>query len=228
MRIQDIIFTRQDKVITGAEEIGWAMLWLCCALPCCVTIILPGASMWRLVVGFLMILCGCFALPYVPRAIKNYIIQPHTGSGACCHGPKCVRLGIIGALFVAVGGGIEMIRLMLPQIAHAMQYEMSHPSVTSHSADMLADKTLLFMIVVSGVFLYVKESGLIRENPWKWPLLVLIVLGPVGIDLMFPHYFMLIMLFVGLVWLVSGGVTLYLFLQNPNRRSGKLCGVQSK
>jgi hypothetical protein len=51
MKMQDIIFLRHDKVITGAEEIGWAMLWLCCALPCCVTIILPGASMWRLAAG---------------------------------------------------------------------------------------------------------------------------------------------------------------------------------
>ena len=184
--------------------------------------------MWKLVVAFLMILCGCFALPYVPRAIMKYIIQPHTGSGACCRASQRVRLGIIGSLVVAVGGGVEMIRLMLPQIARAMQYEMSHPSVTSHSVDILADKTLLFMFVVPGVFLYVKESGLISEHPWKWPLLVLIVLGPIGIDLMFPHYFMLLMLFVGLVWLVSGGVTLYLFLQNPHRTSGKPCGVESK
>ncbi len=221
-------FFRQDKVITGAEEIGWAMLWLGCALPCCMTIILPGASTWRLVVAFLMILCAGLALTFVPRAIKKYIIQPHTDSGACCHGSKCVRLGIIVSLVVAVGGSIEMIRLMLPQIAHAMQYEMSHSSVTSHTVVTLADKGLLFMFVVPGVFLYMRESGLISEHRWKWPLLVFIVLGPIGIDLMFPHYFMLIMLFNGLVWLVSGGVTLYLFLQKPNRTSGKPCGVQSK
>jgi hypothetical protein len=158
-------------------------------------------------------------------AIKNYIIQPHLAFGVCCRGAKWVRLGIIGTLIVAVGGSIEMIRLMLPQIALARHYEISHPGVTSHSVEMFADKTLLFMFVVSGVFLYLKESGLIREHPWKWPLLVLIVLEPVAIDLMFPHYFMLIMLFAGLVWLISGGITLYLFLQNPNRPSGKSCGV---
>jgi hypothetical protein len=192
--------------IDGAGEIGWAMMWLCCALPCCVTIILPKTSMWQVGVAFLLIICGGLALLCVPRTIKKYV--------ACCRDTKYVQLGIIVSLAVVVGGSIEMVRLMLPAIARLMLFEMRHPSATSHTVNFLADKGLLFMLVVPTAFLYVKEAGSISKHPWKWPLLVLIVLGPIVIDLIVPHYFMLTMLFLGVVWLISGGATLYMYVRH--------------
>jgi hypothetical protein len=179
-------------------------------------IILPGASTWRLVVAFLLIICGILALCCVPRAITKYVAWLLTGSADFCRDTKYMRLGIIVGLVVAVGGSIGLVRLMLPELTRLMWYEMHHPGAISHRTK-IADKTQLVMFVASNVSMYMK-GGSIGKRPWKWPLLVLIVLGPVGIDLNFPGYFMPMMLFLGLVWLLSGGVTLYSYLRHTTKR----------
>jgi len=165
---------------------------------------------WKLGIAWLLLICGVLARPCVPMAIKKYVIWSRAGDGACRRVTKCVRLGIIVSLVVAVGGSIWLVRLMQPEITRLMQYEMLHPG----AINLLTDKLLLAMFVVPGAISYVKEAGLISKHSWKWPLLVLIVLGPVGIDLIGPGNFNLIMLFLGLVWLISGGVTLYLCLRH--------------
>ncbi len=58
----------------------------------------------------------------------------------------------------------------------------------------------------------------IREHRWKWLLLVLLALGPLGICFFVPGNYLEVsrpvMLFVGLVCLVSGGATLISFLRH--------------
>ena len=148
---------------------------------------------------------------FVPMAIKMYVTWSRTDDDACCRVTKCVRVGIIVSLVVAVGGSIWVVCLMQPEITRMRQYEMLHPGAINRRAE----KLLLAMIVVSGAISYVKEAGLISKHSWKWPLFVLIVLGPVGIDLIIgPGNFNLIMLFLGLVWLISGGVALYSCLRH--------------
>lgn len=178
--------------------------------------------MWNVVVAFLLILCGILALICVPRLIGKYIAWLLTGPAACGRDTKWMRFGIVVSLAVVVAGSIDMVRLMLPQIARLRLYEMNHPSTIGHGVKILADKALLVMFVAPSALLYVK-GGSISKFPWKWPLLVIIVLGPVGIDLIFPGYFMLTMLLLGVVWLISGEATLYFFLQQLNKpsRSGQ-------
>jgi hypothetical protein len=64
------------------------------------------------------------------------------------------------------------------------------------------------MFVVPSATLYVRACSL-NQHRWKWFLFPLIVLMPVGLDFSCPGNFSLIMLSLGLVWLVSGGATLY-------------------
>jgi len=198
------------KTADGAGEIGWGMMFLCCGLPCCMTFLLPS-SMWKLGIGLLLVLCGALAMCFVPMAIKTYVTWSRTGDGACRRATKCVRVGIIVSLVVVVGGSIWLVHLMQPELTRQRQYEMLHPDAINSRAD----KLLLAMFVVSGAFSYAREAGLISKHSWKWPLFVLIVLGPVWIDLVVgPGNMGLIMLFLGLVWLLSGGVTLYSCLRH--------------
>jgi hypothetical protein len=46
--------------LDSAGEIGWGMLFFCCGLSGCLTLVLPGASLMKLTASWLLILCGIF------------------------------------------------------------------------------------------------------------------------------------------------------------------------
>jgi hypothetical protein len=60
-------------------------------------------------------------------------------------------------------------------------------------------------------------AGSIKKYPWKWFLLVFMVVGTIGISLVVPANFVElacpVMLFLGLVWLTSGCSTLILYMR---------------
>ena len=196
------------KPLDSAGEIGWGMLFFCCGLSGCLTLVLPGASQLKLAASWLLILCGIFGQSVVPLALRKYIAWTHSGDGVCRHDTKFAGLGILISLVFAVGGSIRLFFLMLPEMTELKHYEALHPGVIN----LVTDRLLLLMIVLPGATLYVKACSF-RQHRWKWFLLPLIVLMPVGLDFSCPGNFSLIMLFLGLVWLVSGGATLYSDLQ---------------
>ncbi|MGC9944614.1 MAG: hypothetical protein ABSE48_22555 [Verrucomicrobiota bacterium] len=196
--------------IDSAGEIGWGMLFFCCGLSGCLCLFLPGDPLVKLAVSWLLILCGIFCLSLVPLTLRKYIARTHSGAGVCRQATRGARLWILISLALVVGGSIRLFFLMLPEMTELKHYQALHPGAINH----IADRFLLLMFVVPGATLYVKACSL-RQHRWKWFLLPLIVLVPIGLDLSFPGNFSLIMLILGLVWLVSGGATLYSDLQ-PN------------
>ena len=199
-----MIQTARSKAFDSAGEIGWGMLFFCCGLSGCLTVLVPGASLMKLAAGLLLVLCGLFAQSFVPPALRRYIAWTHSCDGVHHPAKKYARWGILISVVLAVGGTIQLFHLMLPEMAQLKRYEALHPG----ALNLVPDRLLLFMFVVPGAMMYLRACSL-NQHRWKWFLLPLIVLMPVGLDFCYPGNFSLIMLFLGLVWLVSGGATLY-------------------
>jgi hypothetical protein len=91
----------------------------------------------------------------------------------------------------------------------AINHGTMSPSLKVVLAAFLASAALSYLMIAGGSF---------RKHPWKWLLLVLMVLGPLGITLIVPGGYMERLwpagLFVGLVWLISGVATLYSYLRH--------------
>jgi hypothetical protein len=72
------------KPLDSAGEIGWGMLFFCCGLSGCLTLVLPGASQLKLATSWLLILCGIFGQFVVPPGSGNILPGhiPATASAA--------------------------------------------------------------------------------------------------------------------------------------------------
>jgi hypothetical protein len=182
-------------------------------------VVLPVASMWRGGIALLLMICGALASRSIPKAIKKHITWPRTGYVAYPHDTTPLRIGrVVGAVLV-VGVVIVLLHLTRPEVTGSMVLsEMRQHGAINHGTLSLAQEVLLAGFGVLNVPQYVMSAvGSFRKHPWKWLLLVLMVLGPLGITLTVPGSFIErlrpVSLFVGLVWLISGGATLYSYLR---------------
>lgn len=65
-----------------------------------------------------------------------------------------------------------------------------------------------------------------RQHPWKWLVLLIMALGLLLLGLRVPgglfHLFWVVCLFVGLMWIMSGGVTLFSYLRHTQPPVGEV------
>jgi len=204
------------EAIDGAGEIACATMLLGFALSSYMYVLLPRASLWTHVIAWLLFFVGAFGPYCIHKAIKRFITWPRTGYVAYRRDAKSFRIGMVAGAVVAVGISLGLVFLLRSELRHAGAIS---PGATPASPIGYARKTMLALLVVSNAFLYLMmAAATIRKKPWKWLLLVLIVLGPVEINLLVPGNFIElsrpVMLFLGLVWLLSGGATLYSYLRH--------------
>ena len=209
--------TRRYETINGAGEIGWGAALLCFALSSYTYIVLPY-SMWRTGIGVLLLVGAVCAMPLCRWAIRKYITWPRTGYVAFRRDGKFWIMMVV-TMVVAVGVSNGLSRLMRPEMIQLAQSQMRHPGVTSPGTLSHTAKIVLAGMGPMNVVLYLMANAVsIREHRWKWLLLVLIALGPLGICFFVPGNYIEVsrpvMLFLGLVWFSSGAATLYSFLRH--------------
>lgn len=219
-QIQKIMMRpRRYETINGAGEIGWGMFMLCMALASYSSVVLPNSMWrWRAGIGGLMMVCGCLAMPFSLWASKKYVTQPRVGYVAFRR-DKSRWVGMIVGMVVAAGISIGLVFLMRPEITHLAQSQMHRSGATSPGTMSRPLKIILAGYGPLNALLYLMMNAVsIKEHRWKWLLLILILLGPVGICYFVPGNFITVsrpvMLFLGLVCFSSGAVTLFSFLRH--------------
>jgi len=181
---------------------GMGMMFLGFALLNHLQAVLPKDSMWRhgfanllLFFGGVLLMLGLIL--WISKAIKKHITWPRTGYVAFRRGGKYYWKAIAVA---SIGGAGSVCLIVL-----AMR----------HDAMSLVGAVYLAMLVGAyAIFIY----RFSREHPWKWLVLLFMVLGLFAMTLIFPgkmvESWQPAMFFVGLTWLVSGVATLYLYLRH--------------
>lgn len=213
---------RRYETINGAVEIGCGMFLLCLALSSYISS--SGAWMWRWRTGIscLLFVFAMCAMPLCRWAIKKYVTWPRIGYVAFRR-DKTFWIVMVVTVVVAFGVSIGLTRLMRPEMIHLAQSQMRHSGAIS--PDVTNPGTLIFnsKIILAGMgpiyaILYLMMNAVsFKEHRWKWLLLVFIALGPLAICHFVPGNFIEVsrpvMLFLGLVCLISGVATLFSFLR---------------
>ncbi len=209
------------EAIDGAGEIACATMLLGFALSSYTYLLVPEPSLWRNGIAWLLFFGGSFGPYCIHKAIKKYITWPRTGYVAYRRDTKSFRIGMAASVVVAVGISIGLSFLLASELRHAgaispgdIRPGAIRPGPAGHSR-----KIMLALLVASSAVLYLMmAAATMRKKPWKWLVFVLIVLGPLEINLLVPGNFIElsrpVMLFLGLVWLLSGGATLYSYLRH--------------
>jgi hypothetical protein len=165
--------------------------------------------------------CGGFGPYYVRKAIKEHITWPRTGYVAGLGERRSSPKWRVAGLLVVLGMGIVFTVWQIREMRH--QHAMGRsPIVQTAMTEIPMNQpayVLRDLVVVSSVMLYLMASAArIRKQPWRVLLLALMVSGSLVINSMAsggpPERILPLMLFFGLVWLVSGGTTLRLYLQD--------------
>ncbi|MGO8836817.1 MAG: hypothetical protein ACLQAH_16940 [Limisphaerales bacterium] len=139
---------------------------------------------------------------WIRRVIKNHFTWPRTGYAAYPRvGGRSWWIGIVVVLVVSAVLAVGFACLLL--------FARRHDAINLPRMGML--------VALAAVYpLWVFRMG--RENPWKWLIVIFMALGLVAIALIVPGdvdaLFRPVALFVGLVWLASGGATLYSYIRH--------------
>jgi len=211
---------RRYETINGTGEMGWGLFILCMALASYASVILPDSmGPWRSGISGLLFIGGMCAMPVCLWASKKFVTEPRVGYVAFRRG-KAWWLGIIIA--VVVGGMVSLIlsRLLRPEMIRAAQSQIPNAGVAAVPGIMSPTAKIILAGFgpLNAVFYLMMNAVSIKEHRWKWLVMVLILLGPMGICFMVPGSFIEVsrpvMLFLGLMALCSGVVTLGWFLRH--------------
>lgn len=209
---------RRYETINGAGEMGWGMFLLCMALASYATVILPDSmGKSRIGISWLLMIGGFLAMPFCLWASKRYVIQPRVGYVAFSR-DKSRWVGMIVGMVVAAGLSLGLVFLLRSETAHLAQTQIHHSGATSPGTMSPTLKIILAGYGPLNALLYLMMNAVsLREHHWKWPLLIPILLVPLGICYFVPGNFIEltrpVMLWLGLVWSISGVITLLLFLR---------------
>jgi hypothetical protein len=188
--------------IDGTGEMGMGIFFLSFALLNYLLDSLPHKSMWRhglanMLLFFAGVLLMLGLILWITKAIKKRITWPRTGYVAFRRGGKSSWKAIVFATVGAAGS------VCLMELAWR------------HGAMSLATAVYLAILVGAyAIFIY----RFSREHPWKWLVVIFMALGLFVMTLIVPSILMeswwFPMLFFGLVWLASGGLTLYFYIRH--------------
>lgn len=208
---------RQYAVTNGTAEIGWGTAWLCFALSHYSSVILP-ASPWRGRVGMLFLLGACVALPIWMWIGKQFVLRPRVGYFSF-RPEKSRWISIIVAMVVAAVISIAMALWLAPKMGHPVPAP-AQPAVAGavHNHSSWLTRLQIPGYGLLNAILYLMFNAVsIKEHRWKWICFALLVTVPSVIGFLLPgNYFRLwppVILFQGLVYLVSGVATLVWFLR---------------
>jgi hypothetical protein len=192
--------------IDGTGEMGIGVMYLGFALLSYLQSILPKDSIWThnwtglLFMG--VVLLAAAGLGWWGRkAIKKYITYPRTGYIAYNWGAKrsIVSMAVFVVVYAAVSAAFEF---LFSAIRHN---EVSLPRLST--------------LILFGAS-YVIAPFMSKGHPWKWFLALFMTLGLVAISNSVPggvlDLFRPTMLLVGLTWVASGGITLYLYIRRTH------------
>lgn len=223
-------YKRYDN-IDGTGEMYMGLMLMGFALLGYLQTILPEHSMWRtnFFAGLLFmyaVLIPALGLGYlVQRIIKKHITWPRTGYAA---GHSLWRLMFAPrpASMEAASGiptrrdiwcVLLVLALLSAVIAAGFAFLMGLGMGRQQALLSLARVAYLAFWVPIYAF-WVFRMG--REHRWKWLILLFMALGLVAIGLILPGGFLelarWVMLFVGLMWFISGGATLYSYLRHTH------------
>jgi len=206
----------QYESIDGANEISQGTMFLCLALASYLA--LPGTWLWQWRVGgyILLVIGGVLAPRYIPKAIKKHVTWPRTGYVAYRNAMKTSRLVVlfIVALIVSSIISLAVVHQIMPDIRAVASHSAINPPAISFNLKLLLGS---FGLLSAPLYLMM-TVGSIRKYPWKWFLLVLMVLGPIGITFRVPGDFLErirpVILYLGLAWFASGAATLHSYLRH--------------
>jgi uncharacterized membrane protein len=192
---------KQYNNIDGTGETSMGLMLLGFALSGYLNTILPNTHWWNTIGGVLVMfaaLIPALGLGYWgSKSIKQHITWPRTGYVAFRRSRKAswkifALSGVAGAGFVCL-------------FALALR----------HNAMKFAEVAYLAMLLAAYAFFVYRFS---REHPWKWLVAAAMALGLFTMALIVPSNLMeswwFPMLFIGLVWLASGGTTLFLYMRH--------------
>jgi len=214
--------THRHANIEGSVEIGWATMLLCFALNSYVVLTLPHWTWTKWIAG-LLLGCGGFAPLLLPALIKRFVIPPRTGNAAQRHDWKFWTAIVVSAM-IAGTLGFVLSHLMQPEMRETISRMAGQGQLQAAAATESAMSTrtivMLSVFLASNQMLYLMlTAASIRQPQWKWLVLFLMMLGSAGICFVVSaNFFELmrpLMLFLGLIWLVSGLATLATYLRHP-------------
>jgi hypothetical protein len=209
------------EMVVGIMAMGFALLG---SLPA----ILPQNSIWRhgfadTLLFFAVVLLIYGLMQWVPRAIKRRITWPRTGY-VTYHfgGPTAKSRRWLWTLMAVI--------LVLSFFNGAIVAYLTRPpdlgSSAPHGVALGGRQDWIYIEWIGVAALYVAFYGWLfcrkdRTYPWKRLVLLFMVLGLFVIAVVAPGDFAaigrLMVLFTGLTWIGSGGVTLYLFVRHTER-----------
>ncbi len=191
--------------IDGTGEMFMGLMLLAFAVSSYLDTILPNTRWWN-GVGSVLVMYGILipALAFgfwIRRVIKKRITWPRTGYAAYPRGGKSWRLKMVVVSLISAVIGFGAVGLMI--------FAGRHGGMTVFQIGYLA-------ILLATYAYWVFFMG--GEHWWKWLLVVFMALGFLAIALIIPGDFIALsrpaMLFVGLVWFASGGLTLYFYIRH--------------
>jgi hypothetical protein len=199
--------------IDGTGEMVFGMMALGFTLLGHLQTVLPAHSMWRngfagLLLMYAVLLATIGIMHGVSKAIKKHITWPRTGYVKYRAGGKArkslwavmIVVGIVSAAIAAViGAGLSLLT------GYDKQHDWTNCVWMGNVAINMA---------AYAFWIYRME----RHHHWKWLILLFMVLGLVAIALIAPADLLGLwrpmLLFVGLGWIASGIVTLYLYVRH--------------
>ena len=208
---------RQYAAINGAGEIGWGLAMLCFTCSGYASVALPP-SPWRGWVGYFFLTLACIAMPVCLWASRRFIIQPRVGY-VVFRRDASWWMGIAVSMVIAAGFAIALSLWLIPEMLHLA------PSPSHHAAAVMVHNTPtrldIFLVAAYGpanTILYLMMNAVsVKVHRWKW-VCALVILGmPLVAGLQPGNFFEMsrpVTLGQGLVYLLSGAITLNWFLQH--------------
>jgi hypothetical protein len=199
--IQDYV-NRPKKYenIDGTVEMLFGLMFLGFALCALVRPDLGKYSAWATpFVGLLVIYAVLGPGYWAKKAIKKHITYPRTGYVAHRRDAKSRAHEILLAMLVGA--------VLAAGVVLLMSFGQRHNTVN------LTRLGIQSIVVAAYAYIFLRTSG---EHQWKWFVVVWLALGSLamsfaGWDLR--RFNQVSFLFSGFTWLISGGITLYLYIR---------------
>jgi len=204
--------------IDGSGEIYMGLMILAFALLSYLQTVLPKDSLWSTngfasLLFMYLILIPVLALGYWgAKAIKKHITWPRTGYVAYGAGGSDAKAK---KSFWTVMAAVAVFSAVIAAgLACLVALERRHLGAMTSLAGVGYAGYLAFWVPLYAFWVWRMGGG----HPWKWLVLLFMALGLLVIGLTGPGNFIEgarpVMLFVGLVWVMSGGATLYSYLRH--------------